>query len=96
MWYVDTNTQIFLVTIVTIFGFFLGNAMHGVLGDEGFGSNGNMGIILAGFALGIFVTHYFGFNMRDFRLAVSGGLIGSFALLVSLVLMKNIMHRLGY
>ena len=96
MWYVDTNTQIFIVTIVTIFGFFLGNAMHGVLGDEGFGSNGNMGIILAGFAGGVFAMHYLGFNLRDFRLAVSCGLIGSFTLLVSLVLMKNVMHRLGY
>ncbi len=96
MWHIDTNVLILLLALITIFGFFLGQAMDGVLGDEGFGSNGNMGIIIAGFFAGLFLTKYLGFNMSDFRLTIAGGLLGSFIFLVSLVLTKNVMHRLGY
>ena len=96
MWLIDTNTGIFLITVIAIGGFFLGHAMHGVLGDEGFGAYGNMMVILAGFVGGIFVMRYFGFSIKDFRIGVTGGLIGAFAVLVTLVLTKNVLHRLGY
>ncbi len=96
MWLIDTNTGIFLITVVSICGFFLGHAMDGVLENEGFGPYGNMVIILAGFVGGVLVMRYFGFSIKDFRVGVTGGLLGSFAMLVSMVLTKNVMHRLGY
>lgn len=96
MWYLDLNTQIFLVTIVAIFGFFIGHAMDGVLGDEGFGPYGNMSVIVTGFIASVFLMRYFGFSMRDLRLAATGGLAGSFTCLATLVLSKNILHRLGH
>ena len=96
MWHVSTDTLIFISTIILIFGFFLGHAMNGVLSEEGFGPYGNMGVIVAGFLGGIYLMQHYGFSMRDYRLAVSGGLIGSFTLLAGTVLWKNVMHRLGY
>ena len=92
----DTDTQIFVFTLILIFGFFLGHAMHGVLGDEGFGSYGNMFWIITGFAGGVFAMHYYGISLRDVRIAVGGGLTGAFALLAFLVLGKYVLHRRGY
>ena len=34
----DTQTQLFLFTTIVLASFFLANAMHGVLGQDGFGS----------------------------------------------------------
>lgn len=92
----DTDTLIFVVTLVLIFGFFLGHAMDGVLGNEGFGSYGNMTWIIAGFAGGIFVMHYFGMSLKDMRFTVGGGLAGAFSLLATLVLGKYALHRSGH
>lgn len=96
MWLIDTNTGIFLITVITIGGFFLGHAMDGVLGDEGFGAYGNMFVILVGFVGGIFLMRYLGYSIKDFRIGVTGGLVGAFVVLVTFVLTKNVMHRLGY
>jgi hypothetical protein len=96
MSFLDTDVQIFVITLVLIFGFFLGHAMDGVLGDEGFGAYGNMFWIITGFAGGIFAMHYYGMSLKDMRFTVGGGLSGSFALLASLVLGKYVLHRKGY
>jgi hypothetical protein len=92
----DTDVQIFLITIVLIFGFFLGHAMDGVLGDEGFGSYGNMFWIITGFVGGIYAMHSYGMSLKDMRFTVGAGLAGAFTLLASLVLGKYILHRNGY
>ena len=92
----DTDVQIFVVTLVLIFGFFLGHAMDGVLGDEGFGAYGNMFWIITGFVGGVLVMQYFGMSLKDARLAVGGGLAGAFSLLATLVLGKYVLHRNGY
>ena len=92
----DTDVQIFIITLVLIFGFFLGHAMDGVLGNEGFGAYGNMFWIIAGFVGGIFVMQHFGMSLKDMRFTVGGGLAGAFTLLASLVLGKYALHRAGY
>lgn len=92
----DTDALIFAVTLVLIFGFFLGHAMDGVLGDEGFGAYGNMIWIISGFVGGILVMQYFGISLKDARFTVGGGLAGAFSLLASLVLCKYVLHRNGY
>lgn len=92
----DTDAMIFVVTLILIFGFFLGHAMDGVLGDEGFGSYGNMIWIITGFVGGILVMNYFGISLKDVRFTVGGGLAGAFTLLASLVLGKYVLHRSGY
>ena len=70
--------------------------MDGVLGDEGFGAYGNMFWVITGFVGGLFVMHYFKISLKDVRMAVGGGLAGSFTLLASMVLAKYILHRKGY
>lgn len=92
----DTDTLIFLSTIILCMGFFLGSAMHGVLGEEGLGPYGNMAAIVAGFVGGVLAMQYLGMNIRNLSYAAMGGLVGSYSLLLTLVLSKNIMHRLGY
>jgi hypothetical protein len=92
----DTDVQIFLITIMLIFGFFLGHAMDGVLGDEGFGAYGNMFWIITGFVGGIYALHFYGMSLKDMRFTVGAGLVGAFSLLASAVLGKYVLHRKGY
>jgi hypothetical protein len=96
MSFLDTDVQIFVITLVLIFGFFLGHAMDGVLGDEGFGAYGNMFWIIAGFVGGIFAMHYYGMSLKDMRFTVGGGLTGAFLLLASLVFGRYLFRRKGY
>jgi hypothetical protein len=96
MSFLDTDVQIFIVTLVLIFGFFLGHAMDGVLGEEGFGAYGNMFWIIVGFVGGILAMRYYGMSLKDLRFTVGGGLTGSFALLASLVFGRYLFHRKGY
>jgi hypothetical protein len=96
MSFLDTDVQIFIVTLVLIFGFFLGHAMDGVLGEEGFGAYGNMSWIITGFSGGIYAMHYYGISLKDMRFTVGGGLTGAFALLASLVLGRYLLRRKGY
>jgi hypothetical protein len=92
----DTDTLLFLATVILCMGFFLGSAMHGVLGEEGLGPYGNMAAIVAGFVGGVYAMKYFGMNIKDLSYAAMGGLVGAYSFLLALVLSKNIMHRLGY
>jgi hypothetical protein len=96
MGHLDTDTLIFILTLITICCFFLGHAMHNILEDEGYGPYGNSTVMFAGFIAGLYATRYLGYSMRDFRLASSGGLIGAFTLLAFLVLWRNILRRFGY
>ncbi|MEL6920129.1 MAG: hypothetical protein AAFO77_03770 [Pseudomonadota bacterium] len=77
-------------------GFFIGSAMHGVLGDEGFGPIGNMivlmlGAIVAG--LGIEYTPY-RFISDPTTMAVIM-VSGAFITLSLLVLFKLGMNKIG-
>jgi hypothetical protein len=96
MGHLNTDTLIFILTLITICCFFLGHAMDNILEDEGYGAYGNSSVMFAGFIAGLYATSYLGYSMRDFRLASSGGLIGAFTLLAVLVFSRNIMRRMGY
>ena len=90
----DTQTQLFLFTTIVLGSFFLGNAMDGVLGNDGFGIFGNMVIIVAGFLVGLWFGKYYGYSVTTFRIGVIAGLIGSFTCLLSLCVVKSILNRL--
>jgi hypothetical protein len=96
MRYLNTDTLIFVVSLITIAAFFLGQAMDKVLGDEGFGPYGNMMVFWVGFVIGLMGASYLGFNMRNYQLAAAGGIVGAFATLTVVVLIRNIMRRAGY
>jgi hypothetical protein len=89
----NADTLTFVIVLITICCFFLGHAMDNILDDEGYGAYGNMGVMWVGFVLGLYATSYLGYNMRDYRLAALGGLIGSFSLLGAGVLSRSVFRR---
>lgn len=89
----DTSTQLFLFTSIVIGSFFLGNAMDGVLQEDGFGIFGNMIVIAAGFFVGLWVGKYFGYPVRDFKFGIVAGLAGSFVSLLTLSILKALANR---
>jgi uncharacterized membrane protein YeaQ/YmgE (transglycosylase-associated protein family) len=91
---VDTQTQLFLFTSVILGSFFLGNAMDGVLGDDGFGTFGNMIVVGAGFFVGLWVGKHYGYSVSTFKIGVVAGLVGSFVCLLVLSILKAILNRL--
>ena len=91
----DTDVQIFVVTLVLIFGFFLGHAMDGVLGDEG--RRGWQHDLDHCRVRGWHLCHAsFGEYREGSALHLAGGLAGAFSLLATLVLGKYVLHRNGY
>ncbi len=96
MGHLNTDTLIFVLTLITICCFFLGHAMDNILEDEGYGAYGNMSVMFAGFLAGLYVTSQLGYSMRDYRLASGGGLIGAFTLLALLVFSRNLLRRFGH
>jgi hypothetical protein len=93
MGYLNTDTLIFVIALITVCCFFLGHAMDNILADEGYGPYGNMAVMWAGFIAGLYAMNHLGFNMRDFKLAAFGGLIGSFSLLGLCVLIRSLFRR---
>ncbi len=89
----DTETQLFLFTSIVVVSFFLGNAMDGVLGDDGFGIFGNMIVIAAGFFVGLWVGRYFGYPVNNFKFGIIAGLAGSFVSLLVLSIIKAVLNR---
>jgi uncharacterized membrane protein YeaQ/YmgE (transglycosylase-associated protein family) len=89
----DTQTQLFLFSTIVLGSFFLANAMHGVLGPDGFGIFGNMIVIVAGFVIGLWLGRYYGFSIRDFEIGVIAGLVGSFLSLLTLSVTKALLNR---
>ena len=96
MRHLNTDTMIFVFTLITMCCFFLGHAMDNILQDEGYGAYGNMSVMIAGFLAGLYVTSQLGYSMRDYRLASAGGLIGAFTLLAVLVFSRNLLRRFGH
>jgi hypothetical protein len=93
MGYLNADTLAFVIVLITICCFFLGHAMDNILNDEGYGAYGNMSVMWSGFVLGLYATHYLGYNMRNYEIAAFGGLIGSFTLLAFCVVSRNLFRR---
>lgn len=89
----DTSTQLFLFSSIVIGSFFLGNAMDGVLKDDGFGIFGNMIVIAAGFFVGLWVGRYLGYPVKDFKFGIVAGLGGAFVSLLALSIIKAVLNR---
>lgn len=90
----DVSWFVFAVATVAIFGFMLGMALDGVMGDDGFGSAGNMVVITAGFFLGIFAANSWGIHFSDLKIAIGTGLGGAFIAVFFLALTKAGIERL--
>ncbi len=89
----DISTQLFLFTTIALAGFFLAYAMNSVLGVDGFGLIGNQIILILGFYLGVSLGHHYGYNIKDFKIGVIAGLIGSFVVMLLLSIIKAFLNR---
>jgi hypothetical protein len=94
MFFLDTQTELFLFTTIVLGSFFLATAMNGVLGVDGFGVYGNMAVIVAGFFVGLWFGRYYGYSVMTFRIGVIAGLVGSFVSLLVLCVLKALLNRL--
>ncbi|MEM1377842.1 MAG: hypothetical protein AAGG69_10690 [Pseudomonadota bacterium] len=87
---------LFLGPILAAGGFFVGSAMHGVMGTDGFGPLGNMTIMVAGaisFGFGIEYTPYR--FVHDPTILAVVMVSGAFVTLAFLVLAKLGLTKLG-
>ncbi len=94
IWNLDISWLMMAIAVVSILSFFLGMALDGVMGDDGFGAVGNTVIITTGFFLGIFIANSYGIYLRDLKLAIAAGLAGSFICLAMLAISKSVLARL--
>lgn len=94
IWNLDVSWLMMAIAVVSILSFFLGMALDGVMGEDGFGAVGNTVIITTGFFLGIFIANSYGIYLKDLKLAISAGLSGSFICLAMLAISKSVLARL--
>lgn len=81
------------VVVVGILSFILAMALNAIIGEDGFGANGNAIIITVGFFLAIFVANNLGYRLADLRLAIATGLTGAFVCLTVLIALKAVLSR---
>jgi hypothetical protein len=90
----DPTWMMMAFAVVAILSFIFGMALDSLLGAEGFGPIGNTVVVTAGFFLGIFVANLYGIHFHDMKMAVATGLVGAFACLGGLAVIKAGLARL--
>lgn len=82
-----------MVATVSILSFFLGYAIHGLIGRQGYGAYGNAIIIAGGFFAAIYGANWYGFRFTDVTIATMTGVGGAFLCLLTLTGLKLMMSR---
>ncbi|MEL6202159.1 MAG: hypothetical protein AAFR39_07330 [Pseudomonadota bacterium] len=90
-----TQGWLFLGFFLAAGGFFIGSAMDGVLGVDGFGPLGNMGLLIAGSLAGGVGVEYTDFRANDPTVLAIIMVSGAFLLLALFVLTKLGLNKLG-
>lgn len=86
---------IYIGFILAACGFFIGSAMDGVLGPDGFGPIGNMSVLIAGSLVGGVGIEYTQYKTNDITVLAVVMVTGAFLTLGFLVLTKLGMNKLG-
>lgn len=82
-----------IVTVLAcMVAFFIGQAMHGVMRDQGFGVFGNMLILSSGFALGVFAADHLRWRLAPDELTALG-LASAFSSLFLLAVAKRVLLK---
>lgn len=89
------NELIVFAIVVFIATYFLGTFLHEIVGAEGFGIVGNAVVLTSGVFLGLYVSAEYGIPQRDYPLLAICGIAGAFATLVTLIVTKMGLRRLG-
>ncbi|MEM8540666.1 MAG: hypothetical protein AAGF25_06895 [Pseudomonadota bacterium] len=91
----DTEMLVVLFMIVAIGSFFIGSMMNGVLEEDGFGTIGNMGVLIAGAFFGFYAIDALLYGTSSVQIAVAG-VTGGFMTLAFTVITKALLNRFGY
>ncbi|MEO1703157.1 MAG: hypothetical protein AAFR71_14000 [Pseudomonadota bacterium] len=93
----DLTTQgwLFIGFFLAAGGFFIGSAMDGVLGVDGFGPLGNMSLLVAGSLVGGIGIEYTAYKTNDPTVLAVIMVSGAFVLLGLFVITKLGLNKLG-
>lgn len=93
--FMETELFIALVAMVCIMSYFVGTFMDSLLEGDGFGTLGNMMLLIAGTLLGFYFcdNYVYGTNPVNFALV---GISGGFLCLAVFSLSKAVLNRFGF
>lgn len=91
----ETEMLVVLFMIVAVGSFFIGSMMHGVLEEDGFGTIGNMGVLIAGSFFGFYAIDVLMYGTSSVQIAVAG-VTGGFMTLAFTVITKAVLNKFGY
>lgn len=96
--YIDPDTLTFLMILFmgSACAYFIGYAMDGVMGGDGFGILPNTIILIAGGFLGFYATKYIHLPINGTTQYGVTVVAGGFASLAVLAMLKALVQRLGF
>ncbi|APH73929.1 hypothetical protein [Aquibium oceanicum] len=81
------------VATVSILSFIFALGLNAIIGRDGFGPYGTMGIVTGGFFASIYGVNYYGVRLYQLQEAVFAGVVGAFIILMTLLLLKAAVSR---
>jgi hypothetical protein len=94
IWNVDPAWLAMAIAVVAGISYMLALLMEPSIGSNGFGAFGNTVLITAGFFLGIYCANEYGVSIKALKYALLIGLSGSFAILLSMFLLRGLWSRI--
>lgn len=94
LWNLGAGWLLMAIVVVGILSFILAMALNVFMEEDGFGATGNALIIASGFFLTVFVANNLGYRLSQLDQAAVVGLVGAFACLTALTLLKAAINRL--
>jgi len=91
----ETEMLVVLFMFVAVGSFFIGSMMNGVLEEDGFGTIGNMGVLMAGAFFGFYAIDVLMYGTNSVQIAVAG-VTGGFMTLAFTVISKALLNKFGY
>lgn len=93
IWDIDFAWLLMAIGAVSAFAYMLSLMLESSLGGETMGPFVNAALITGGFFLGIAGANYYGIVISELKLALIVGLLGSFAMFFSVLLVRGIWAR---
>ena len=94
--HLDTTTLMIMGLAIASGAFFAGVAMDGIMGRDGFGTIGNMAILLSGALVGMYVGDLFQWSIDRAVAQTVAAVGGGFSALALLAILKSLMIRMGF
>jgi hypothetical protein len=94
IWNLSVGWLFMAVSVVAILSFILSLALNAIIGKDGFGPFGTMGIVTFGFFISIYAVNLYGVRLAKVQEAAFAGLIGAFVVLLTMLLLKAASRRI--